>query len=154
MTVLFLDFDGVLHPQPNDGGLFSQSTHLWELLRREAELFVVFSTGWRFEYELEALRNFVCRNGGEDLTSRFIDTTPLLRHPIEEGSREKDCLAWLSQHPDFGDTWLALDDMPSLFTRGSPNLYQVNHKKGLMHYDVERISSILKRFCGDRMIDF
>ena len=47
--ILFLDFDGVLHPQPNDGAQFSNAPRVWELLARHPEVSIVFSTGWRFE---------------------------------------------------------------------------------------------------------
>lgn len=90
------------------------------------------------------LRSLVCANGGEDLTERFIDATPLLRHEAETGSRERDCLAWLQAHSHVGP-WLALDDMPGLFSRGAFNLYCVNPKRGLMPYDVERISAFIVR---------
>ncbi len=141
--ILFLDFDGVLHPHPNEGGLFSCAPHIWEILRRHPEISIVFSTGWRFERDLMELRGLVCANGGEDLAGRFIDATPLLRHEAETGSRERDCRAWLLAHEHAGP-WLALDDMPSLFAPESGNLYRVNPKLGLMHYDVERISSVVR----------
>lgn len=142
--ILFLDFDGVLHPNADDSEHFSCAPLLWELLRRHEEARAVFSTGWRFERPVAELRLLVCANGGEDLAERFIDTTPLLRHEAEEGSREKDCRAWLQAHRHTGP-WLALDDMPGLFSRGASNLYHVNPKRGLMPYDLERISALIVR---------
>lgn len=138
--ILFLDFDGVLHPHPNDSHAFSCVERLWELLRRHDEISVVFSTGWRFEHALDELRELVSAGGGEDLAARFIDATPLLRHADEAGSREKDCRAWLDERAHKGP-WLALDDMPGLFLPKSANLYPVNAKRGLTPYDVERISA-------------
>lgn len=135
--IIFLDFDGVLHP--NNGRLFSCAPCLWQIMRRHPDVSVVFSTGWRFEHTLDSLRFLACANGGEDLAGRFIDATPLLKHEKEAGSREKDCLAWLRSR-DCVTPWLALDDMPSLFTLNSPSLYSVNPKRGLMYYDIERIS--------------
>ena len=38
---------------------------------------------------------------------------------------------------------MALDDMPGLFSHGASNLYHVNPKRGLMPYDVERISAFI-----------
>lgn len=142
--ILFLDIDGVLHPHPNDGTRFSNAPRVWELLARHPEVSIVFSTGWRFEHTLAALRQFATQQGGEHLADRFIDATPLLRHDADAGSRERDCRAWLTANRQAGP-WLALDDMPSLFEPGSPNLYPVNAKRGLMHYDVERISVLIER---------
>lgn len=142
--ILFIDFDGVLHPNVDGGAPFSCTSHVWELLRRHPEVNVVFSTGWRFEQPLVELRRLACANGGEDLAERFLDATPLLRHDAEEGSREKDCRAWLQTHNNTGP-WLALDDMPGLFSRSTPHLYTVNPKRGLMPYDVERISALIRK---------
>lgn len=118
--ILFLDFDGVLHANADDSEHFSCAPALWELLRRHPDVRVVFSTGWRFERSLDELRSLVCANGGEDVADRFIAATPLLRHDADERSREKDCLSWLTAHKLNGEPWLALDDMPSLFSRGAP----------------------------------
>lgn len=142
--ILFLDFDGVLHPQPNDGAQFSNAPRVWELLARHPEVSIVFSTGWRFEHPVDSLRGFATAQGGEHLADRFIDATPLLRHDAETGSREQDCRAWLAANRHSGP-WLALDDMPSLFEPDSAHLYPVNAKRGLMHYDVERISALIVR---------
>ena len=146
--ILFLDFDGVLHPQPNDGAQFSNAPRVWELLARHPEVSIVFSTGWRFEHPVDSLRGFATAQGGEHLADRFIDATPLLRHDADEQSRERDCLAWLAANKRDGEPWLALDDMPGLFSRGVPNLYHVNPKRGLMPYDVERISAHIRRVAG------
>ena len=142
--ILFLDFDGVLHPHPNDGAQFTNAPRVWELLARHPEVSIVFSTGWRFEHSVVALRQFATLQGGEHLADRFLDATPLLRHDTEAGSRERDCRAWLAAERHTGP-WLAVDDMPSLFTTGLANLYTVNAKRGLMHYDVERISALIER---------
>jgi len=141
--IIFLDFDGVLHPNLDESSHFCCAPLFWELLRRHPEARVVFSTGWRFEHSVAQLGSLVCSNGGEDLAARFIDATPLLRHETEAGSREKDCRAWLQASNHTGP-WLALDDMRILFSRAASNLYHVNPKRGLMPHDVERISSLIR----------
>lgn len=146
--ILFVDFDGVLHPNSDDSDHFSCAPLLWELLRRHRDVRVVLSTGWRFERPLDELRRLACQNGGEDVAERVIDATPLLRHDADEQSRERDCLAWLAANKRDGEPWLALDDMPGLFSRGASNLYQVNPKRGLMPYDVERISALVRTLAG------
>lgn len=146
--IFFVDFDGVLHPNSDDSEHFSCAPLLWELLRRHPDVRVVLSTGWRFERPLDELRRLACQNGGEDVAERVIDATPLLRHGAAEQSRERDCLAWLDAHKCDGEPWLALDDMPILFEPGSPHLYPVNAKCGLMHHDVERISALIRRVAG------
>lgn len=138
--ILFLDFDGVLHPNREDAIFFCCLPLLWQLLREHPEIRVVFSTSWRFQRSLADLRTCVCTGGGEDLVQRFIGSTPALYHPTEAASREQDCRAWLAQAGLTETPWLALDDMPGLFSRDTPHLYAVNADQGLMQSDIEPIT--------------
>jgi len=143
--ILFLDFDGVLHPNREDAIFFCCLPLLWQLLRERPEIRVVFSTSWRFQRTLPELQACVCTGGGEDLAQRFIGATPALYHPTEAASREQDCRAWLAEARLTDCPWLALDDMPGLFSRDTPHLYTVDPEHGLKHDDIERISQQLTR---------
>jgi hypothetical protein len=61
--ILFLNFDGVLHPNTDDAAQFSCAPVLWGLLRLHRVTSVVFSAGWRFERPLDDLRWLVCAAG-------------------------------------------------------------------------------------------
>ena len=143
MTILFLDFDGVLHSNGKyDDGYFCRLPVLWEILRTRPEVEVVFSTSWREIYRLEEMLDFVTANGGEDLRHRFIGQTPSI--PVapdadEYRSREIECLAWLSENNRDLSRWLALDDFEYWFSRESPNLYLVNNMTGLTEMDIPAI---------------
>ena len=145
--ILFLDFDGVTHPVDDSEMHFSRTPHLWDLLRRQLDVSVVFSTGWRFTHELADLVAYATEDGGEDLANRFIDMTPTIRRSEAEEprSRELDCFAWLRSKKMERQPWLALDDTPSLFSQSARHLYSVNPKTGIMYYDVELI---IKRMRG------
>jgi len=55
--IIFLDFDGVLHP---DGvGLFSRLPLLESFLSRMPEAEIVVSSTWREDHTLDELRQFV-----------------------------------------------------------------------------------------------
>ncbi len=146
--ILFLDFDGVLHPETGDeSDLFCCRPVLWEILRARADVDVVFSTSWRESYPPEALLDFVTARGGEELRHRFIGQTPTV--PVAPGAddyrrRERECLAWLAQHPHAPLRWLALDDVAYWFSRASPNLYLVDYRTGLTDADIPAILERLR----------
>lgn len=133
MTILFLDFDGVLHPSPAGGMVFCCLPHLWTILRARPEIAVVFSTSWRERFDPETMIDFVTSNGGEDLRDRFIGVTPVLGL---SATREDECRAWLASHTD--QRWLALDDDAGQFSDRA-HLYLVDGQTGLTAADVHKI---------------
>ena len=91
--ILFLDFDGVLHPfQARDEGYFCCVPHLLEILRQHPEIRVVFSTSWRGEFPFPRLVEFVTADGRENLAHRFIDSTPYLSQNPEQPFGHSGCM--------------------------------------------------------------
>lgn len=141
MTILFLDFDGVLHPKNTDREtVFCRVELLWKILRACPNLEVVFSTSWRELHKFDELLDFVTCGGGEDLAQRFIGVNPSI--VLESGAnlagqiyqREDECISWLVTNNQSQRPWLALDDTDCWFV-GS-NLYLVNSETGLTDADV------------------
>jgi hypothetical protein len=147
--ILFLDFDGVLHPLDADAGqLFCCAPHLWEILRRHPELEVVFSTAWRGAHPLDELRRRVTSGGAEDLAHRFIGVTPTLPETAagDYKHRRLECEAWLAANAMEGRGWVAIDDMQKLWGFGeSQNVYIVSYRHGLREHDVEAVSAMVRR---------
>ena len=146
--ILFLDFDGVLHPIEAEGAeLFSCLQQLWTLLRRHPEIDVVFSTAWRSRLSLNTLREYVTMDGGEDLAPRFIAaTTDKIDHDSDLESRLIECESWLAENAREQDPWIAIDDMAGLFGhKPAANVYIVNSAHGLREHDVEAISALIRR---------
>lgn len=140
--ILFLDFDGVLHPEINEAELFCRLPLFWGLLRQCPEVEVVFSTSWRELYPPEELLAFVTTGGGEDLAHRFIGGTPMVRKPPFEDNyrlREIECLAWLHGNGLQHRPWLAIDDVHAWFAYDSPHVHIVDYRVGLTEGDVEKI---------------
>lgn len=154
-VILFLDFDGVLHPEPSgDEGVFCRVSLLWQILRACPEAQVVFSTSWRSLHRPEELMDFATFGGGEDLAHRFIGSTPSIIQERDANivgrvyNREAECLEWLRHH-GANRPWLALDDYAVDF-RG-PNLYLVDRRTGLTEADVAAIIGVLmlQRDCNN-----
>lgn len=133
--ILFLDFDGVLHPT-SDGELFSSLPLLEAVLCDVSHVRVVISSSWRELHGLRELREFFC----EDLRERIIGTTPLYGSAelVPKGRakyrRHAECLAWLAASDD--KRWLALDDQEFLYRPGCRNLLLADGRTGLTERDV------------------
>ena len=135
--IIFLDFDGVLHPNPNDEHdteLFCRTPLLWKILRECPNTKVVFSTSWRDSYDFDNMLDFVTSNGGEDLAHRFISSTPNLESEGHYGKRELEIQEWLRDNAYHGRC-IAIDDVEEIFD-GHPNLYLVDGDLGLTDEDV------------------
>lgn len=150
---LFLDFDGVLHPESATvEQLFCCRHLLWDVLRENNRIQVVLSTSWREHYPFSDLVGFVTQGGGEDLVSRIVGATPSISvAPLADDyrRREIECLAWLEANGKAGARWLALDDIAYWFSYGSAQapspLYLVSYISGLVPEDVPKILERLGR---------
>lgn len=137
MMILFLDFDGVLHPLPTAGNVFGCVPHLWTILRARPSIEVVFSSSWREVYAPESMLDFVTANGAEDLLDRFIGSNPVLAGAQDICQRESECVAWLHGNGMANRPWLALDDADQF---SDPRcLYLVDRRTGLTAADVPQI---------------
>lgn len=137
--ILFLDFDGALHPRPTIGrsgetDLF-RSLHLLEdVLRQVPDVEVVISSSWREQHHLDELREHF----GEDLRERIVGTTPLPGEDIDfapsglvDYPRHTECVAWLSRWRPAGVPWLTIDDMAEEFAPRCQQLLLIDGDVGL-----------------------
>ncbi|WP_180124862.1 HAD domain-containing protein [Rhodoferax sp. BLA1] len=146
--ILFLDFDGVTHPQPcGDENVFCQ-LHLIEAVLRERELqgvHIVISSSWREYHGLEDMREFF----SQDMQSRVIGVTPNLWDQALAPAfvRERECMAWLATNRPPGTPWLAIDDRPSWFQPNCPNLFLTDTVQGFQTTQTGPLRDMLvKRF--------
>lgn len=138
--ILFLDFDGVLHPKYIGTEYFCRTELLWQILRACPNVSVVFSTSWRETHKPEELLNFATYGGGEDLAHRFVGQTPRIRAHSDCDPRGLECHRWLEANGHSGTAWIALDDDPELFHRMfRQNLYVVDAYTGLTEADIAAI---------------
>lgn len=110
--VLFLDFDGVLHPTSIGLGLDSNEVirtghfgwlpHLASVLRPHPDVVIVVHSTWRYNYDEDELRELLGAVGG-----RVVGATP-------RGPRYESITWWLQQNPSFA-SYRILDDEPVEF---------------------------------------
>lgn len=154
--ILFLDFDGVLHPY---GGAssdnFCELPRLIALLREPAfeHVEIVVSSAWRMVVEASADGLFTAsvrplqqmrQYFPADLRHRIIGVTPYLGE-LDGGVREQEIRQWLAEHAAPDRPWVALDDFAHLFTQDCPNLLLAVSATGL---DDMLIAQLRQRLAG------
>jgi hypothetical protein len=149
--ILFLDFDGVLHPEIalSTRRDFEHLPRLWKILRAVPEVQVVFATSWRTSRSLDELIALMTRDGGEDLAHRFVGSNPVVKKESREqgdyGHRRDECLAWIeanrTRFPFWikDIPWVAIDDIPHFYGIPCFNLYMTDCRTGLTEADVALI---------------
>lgn len=133
--IIFLDFDGVLHP---DGvGLFSRLPVLESFLSRMPEVEVVVSSTWREDHTLEELREFF----SPALRERISGVTPSLEDGYELGGRQKEIQSYLeTQNLDHDAcSWIALDDIALFFEEACPNLVLTDSSQGFTEREGQKL---------------
>jgi len=122
--VVFIDFDGVLHPEPcyRKEQLFCFLPRFQDVMRGFQSVDVVISSSWREDEGLDQLRRYFA----EDIAARIVGTTPALRDmPMNGGflyPREWEIETWMRRERDAWEAWIAVDDRPYWFRPFSRNL--------------------------------
>jgi hypothetical protein len=146
--ILFLDFDGVLHPVGStEKQYFSRLPLLEKFLRDEAPCWqVVISSSWR-EYFTPAQLLEVF---SPDIRSRIIGTTPADdEHSLHTTwgaqaslyPREIQIRHFLAQRGLSGEDWVALDDMKGWFREAESNVHLIlcDPSTGLTEDDLAKL---------------
>lgn len=152
--ILFLDFDGVLHPDPcfDTGRLFEHAALLVKALADFGEVCVVLSTSWRTSKSLEALTEPL----PAELQVRVIGTTPLFStfspppHLVPY-RRQAECAQWLHVNGQIQRDWIALDDRPSWFSPACEHLIVCDSRSGFNEEAAGRLRSALQ-LARERML--
>jgi hypothetical protein len=140
--ILFLDFDGVLHPEfcaPSK--YFCQLPLLESHLRSDPEISIVISSTWRLNRSLAALKE----SFSADIADRIIGVTlqfaQLCNVPetLVAYHREAECDAWLRKKQHRTAPWFALDDRSWLFRPFSKHLVLTDGSVGVTAETVDTL---------------
>lgn len=124
--LLFLDFDGVLHPHEHYRQQhFSSLPRLETLLRDYPGVNVVVTSSWRESFDLCELRQFF----SEEIAPRIIGVTPYI-DDSKPFRRYREIQLFLAQHAGLQTSWLALDDMAFHYPQPCPQLIVCNLRTG------------------------
>jgi hypothetical protein len=138
--ILFLDFDGVLHPTACEVDRhFCNRERLESWLRSRPDVGVVISSSRREEHSLDELRSFF----SADLKSRVIGVTPVFdEQPSPIDQRHSEILSW-PQSRSGQYRWAILDYQFLRFPQGHRELVATNGDVGLTQADLKRVDSVL-----------
>lgn len=133
--ILFLDFDGVLHPEhmgeptPADE-IFCHLPRFEAVMRDFPSVKIVIASMWRYDFSLDKLK----AKFSPDIAARIIGMTRL-RDRMEDtylpARREKEILDWLADSEYETAPWLALDDAAWQFDRYKDQLVSCTWYIGL-----------------------
>ena len=139
-TVLFLDFDGVLHPDPPNAEipLWARSEILQRWLDTHTEVGVVVSSTWRNTRTLVEIQSLLPKA----LASRVVGTTPKI---VDESyERQVECESWMRLHRNPWDKWIALDDRSWNFRPFEKRLILTDRRTGLVEGDIARLDEAMR----------
>lgn len=148
--IIFLDFDGVTHPEGcRAQDLFCKMPLIESVLLRHPNVHVVISSSWREHRPLQLLQ----QHFSLALRQRVVGCTPVVRQdpcePTLRHIREMECKSWLQGHrPEIlrNGHWLAMDDAPWLFSRDCEQLLQTNPRSGFAEADQVRLERHIQRW--------
>lgn len=131
--ILFLDFDGVLHPEPcfDQNNLFCFLPLLESVLTDFPDVQIVISSTWRENRSLDVIRGFF----SEPIQHRVIGVTPGWRDYQElleviGYQRQTEIEAWLRSSSEPWMPWIAIDDKAYLFRPFLKNLIKTKSETG------------------------
>lgn len=149
--LLFIDFDGCVHPYGcSIDKYFCHLTLLEDWLRRRPGVDVVISSSWREVHPLDEMRSFF----SEDLQGRIIGATPILKRdaweqyggepPPTRFERELEVMRWLHDSGKSWRPWVALDDQAWLFRPFSKHLVLCDGRVGLTQRELDQVDLVLR----------
>ena len=148
-ATLFLDFDGVLHPEHGHPSRFFEALPLLAtVLLPRPWVEVVVSSNWRYE-RADGSATSVWRLKPMEKANEWLQAEPLLcqrvvginplmpdRSQLPDRvlayEREAQCLAWQRAWRPSRLHWLALDDRSWLFSPFCPQLFETDGTQGLL----------------------
>lgn len=144
--ILFLDFDGVLHPWPyaSRKECFSRVDLLERFLQLRPEyagIKIVITSTWRKDRGLAELQMLLPM----EIAKRVIGVTPVERDQTPKGVREQEILKWLIKNNRLDEPWFAIDDLEGFFDRHKERVFFCDNSTGLTEDDFPKLEALIER---------
>lgn len=150
---LFLDFDGVLHPDPCARQLhFCRLPLVEDVLREFPRVNIVLSSTWRLRQPADTTGNHLKGYFSSDIAERIVGVT--LDHKkldsdhapagIELYPREWESIAWVRANRPRDERWVALDDKAYLYRPFNKHLIVTSADSGFVEADAIQLRRLLR----------
>ena len=151
--ILFLDFDGVMHPNNQPELLFVWVPRLARWLDAWPQVDVVISSSWRVAHSQHEMVEML----GPVIGSRVVGCAPWVDQTRDDNvypsaklhvlshERQVQIEAWLASSWDPGRAWVALDDMPYLFRADCTRLVVCAGRHGISPENVQALDQHAQR---------
>jgi hypothetical protein len=147
VTILFIDFDGVLHPKGSGtDDHFSHLPRFEKIVREHPALRIVISSTWQDAYSIKTLR----RVFSPDVAQRIIGGTRSVNPEREAEDRYEEMLKFLRTADAGNARWLALNDSAHEFPDECPELVLCNPARAFDGDAARRLVARLSALSTDR----
>jgi hypothetical protein len=123
--LVFLDFDGVLHPKVDRSPKQQCLNALEQVFTECSRLKIIICSTWREAYSLKELVTFL----GPVMGLRVIGVTPVLNDLFLTHERYHEVMKYLKTNGLEVHPWKAIDDAPELYPSDAP-LLQIDPLEG------------------------
>jgi hypothetical protein len=139
VTLIFLDFDGVMHPVACEiSRHFCQRDLFEEVMREHPDVRIVITSTWRQAYPMAEIKRFF----SPDIAERIVGKTPTHEDEDDAHIRYREIRALLQNPKVAGASWIAIDDSDFEFPEGCPNLLLCHSDRG---FDDEAARALRER---------
>jgi len=147
--VVFIDFDGVTHPEPCfQDNVFCRLDKIVAVLNRHPEVDVVISSSWRMQYAMDELQEFLSPISAH----RIVGVTPSIKTPspdwlpgaVPEFERQWEIESWLKANRPWGTPWIAIDDRAQWFAPDCVDLLLTDKTTGFTDGDAVLLQQMIK----------
>ncbi|NVO06155.1 MAG: hypothetical protein HXX19_09630 [Rhodoferax sp.] len=147
--VIFLDFDGVTHPEPSfQDNVFCRLDKIAAVLNRYPAVDIVISSSWRMHYTLDERKEFLSPIAAD----RVVGMTPSIKTPspdwlpgvVPEHERQWDIKTWMKANRPWGTLWIAIDDRPQWFGPECVGLLLTDRKTGFTGGDAVLLQQMIE----------
>jgi Swiss Army Knife RNA repair-like protein len=136
VVILFLDFDGVLHPAGcHMDRHFCELPRFEALMREYPDVRIVISSSWQRSFPLPALRALF----SADIAARIIGRTLTADPDGDAKSRHQQIWFYLGRAGATSARWIALDDAERQFPRKCPQLVLCDPVRGFDELAAEQL---------------
>jgi len=137
--IIFLDFDGVLHPVgTNLKNFFSSSKEFFNIIKN-SNIFIVITSSWQFDSNYSQIKS----KFPKEITKKIIGETGIKYEGTK--SRIREIEYFLSQNNLQNIDWIALDDQPNKFVKNFNKLIICEPKTGITRLQINKILEWIKK---------